>query len=173
MAVAERRERREQTLQIERFLAGRSSLTGMFQDRFGNLRRQFEADVHGTWDGRALTLVEDFVYDDGETEQRTWQIEKLDDRRYRGHANGVIGAAEGEVRGRVFTWRYRFALPVGGRIWKVRFNDWLFLQNDEVLINRAEVTRFGLRIGQLVCVFRRAPTAFEGEPTKMAVSNTA
>ncbi len=150
-------------LQIERFLDGRSKLTGLFQDRFGALRRQFEAEALGTWDGKTLTLVEDFVYDDGQTEQRTWHIDKVGENRYQGTANGVIGTAEGETKGRVFTWRYRFALPVGGRIWKVRFNDWMFLQNDEVLINRAEVTRFGIRIGQLVCVFQKLPMAKEAK----------
>ena len=163
MTQAESPPTRAQELQIERFLAGPLKLTGLFQDRFGALRRQFEADAHGTWDGKTLTLVEDFLYDDGQREQRTWRIEKVGENRYRGSAGGVIGMAEGETRGRVFTWRYHFALPVGGKIWKVRFNDWMFLQNDEILINRAEVTRFGIRIGQLVCVFQKLPSEAQEE----------
>ena len=165
MAQATDRGPQSRDLQIEEYLAGRSKLTGFFQDRFGAIRRQFEADVEGTWDGKTLTLVEDFVYDDGETEQRTWYIEKVGDTRYQGRANGVIGRAEGGVRGNVLNWRYRFALPVGGRTWIVQFNDWLCLQNDEILINRAEVSKFGLRLGQVVCVFRRCAPEPESEQT--------
>ena len=38
---------------------------GQFQDRFGEVRRRFRVEVDGTWDGETLTLVEDFVYNDG------------------------------------------------------------------------------------------------------------
>jgi hypothetical protein len=35
----------------------------------------------------------------------------------------------------------------------------MFLQQDGVLINRAEVTKFGLRLGEVTIVFRKLPAA--------------
>lgn len=146
---------REPRLRLEEYFSGPVKAWGMFQDRFGTVRRQFQIGAEGQWDGETLTLVEDFTYDDGQEERRTWRIRKTDEQAYTGHAAGVIGTAEGSVHGNVLRWSYRFALEAGARTWTVHFNDWLFLQGDGILINRAKVTKFGLLIGEVVCVFRK------------------
>ncbi len=146
---------REPRLVIEEYFAGETEAWGIFQDRFGTLRRQFKVDIEGDWDGETLTLVEDFVYDDGETETRIWRIEKQDEHRYTGRADGVIGIAEGQAYGNALNWRYQFALKVGDDTWTVAFDDWMFLQSDGVLINRAEVTKFGIKIGEVTLMFRK------------------
>jgi hypothetical protein len=142
-------------LVLEEYFAGETRAWGIFEDRFGNLRREFKVDIEGTWDGRVLTMVEDFVYADGETDQRVWRIEKLADGRYRGRADDVIGTAEGRAVGKALTWSYDVVLKIAGGDLKVRFNDWLFLQDDEVLINRASVTKFGIEIGTVTLFFRK------------------
>jgi len=149
----------EPRLLIEDYFAGKTQAWGIFQDRFGTLRRQFRVDIDGTWDGETLTLVEDFVYDDGETEQRIWRIKKLGEHGYEGRAEGVIGVAGGTAYGNALNWRYRFALKVGDSTWNVHFDDWLFLQDERVLINRAEVTKFGLLIGELTLMFHKSDAA--------------
>jgi hypothetical protein len=147
---------REPTLLIEEYFAGQTKAWGLFQDRFGQLRRQFEVDIDGTWDGETLTLVEDFLYDDGETERRVWRIAKRGEHVYEGRAEGVIGVAEGLAYGNALNWRYRFALEVGDSTWNVTFDDWLFLQSDGMLINRVEVTKFGVKLGEVTLVFRKS-----------------
>lgn len=146
-------------LVLEEYFAGTTRAWGIFEDRFGNLRREFKVDIVGTWDGRTLTLEEDFVYSDGETDRRVWQIEKLDGNRYRGRADDVIGTAEGVARGKALSWSYDIVLKMGGSDLKVRFNDWLFLQDAEVMINRASVTKFGIEIGTVTLFFRKASDA--------------
>lgn len=150
---------RDPALLIEEYFAGRTKAWGMFEDRFGRLRRQFEVEIDGTWDGETLTLVEDFVYDDGETEQRIWRIKKLGPHAYEGRAEGVIGVAEGMAYGNALNWRYRFALKVGDGTWNVTFDDWLFLQSDGVLLNRAEVSKFGIKLGEVTLAFRKLADA--------------
>jgi hypothetical protein len=150
---------REPTLLIEDYFAGHTMAWGIFQDRFGQVRRQFEVDIEGTWDGETLTLVEDFAYDDGETEQRIWRIKKLDEHSYEGRADDVIGVAKGRAYGNALNWTYRYALTVGDDTWKVTFDDWMFLQSDGVLINRAEVTKLGFKLGEVTLVFRKLAEA--------------
>ncbi len=144
---------REPELLIEEYFAGHTKAWGMFQDRSGDVRRQFEVDIEGTWDGKTLTLVEDFVYDDGETERKTWTITKLDDHSYEGVADGVIGTAQGKAYGNALNWTYQFALQTESRTWHVTFDDWLFLQPGGVLINRADVTKFGFKVGEVTLIF--------------------
>lgn len=150
---------REPRFLIEDYFAGKTRAWGIFQDRFGTLRRQFVVDIDGSWDGETLTLVEDFVYDDGETEQRIWTIRKTDAHSYEGRADGVVGIAEGESYGNVLYWRYRFALKVGDGTWNVHFDDWMFLQEDGVMINRAEVSKFGIALGEVTIAFSKDPAA--------------
>jgi hypothetical protein len=148
---------------LEDYFAGRTVGWGIFEDRFGNLRREFKVDIAGTWDGKTLTMVEDFVYSDGEIDQRIWRVEKVDDHRYRGRADDVIGVAEGTVEGKALTWTYEVMLDIGGTERKVRFTDWLFLQDDEVLINRASVTKFGIELGTLTLFFRKPTSDTRGK----------
>lgn len=79
----------------------------------------------------------------------------LGDGRYRGTAGDVTGIAEGQVSGNAFNWKYKVDLKVGGSTWNVGFNDWMFLMQDDVLINRAYVTRYGIEIGQVTIAFRK------------------
>ena len=65
-------------LVLEEFFAGQSVAYGIFEDRFGNLRRQFRVNLSGDLDGNRLVLDEEFLYDDGERANRTWTIDRLE-----------------------------------------------------------------------------------------------
>jgi len=142
-------------LVLEEYFLGQTSAYGLFEDRFGKVRRQFKVDITGALDGNRLTLTEHFLYDDGERETRIWEIDVLGDGRYRGTAGDVTGIAEGQVSGNAFNWKYKVDLKVGGSVWNVGFNDWMFLMEDDVLLNRAYVTRYGIEIGQVTIAFRK------------------
>lgn len=140
---------------IENYFAGRTKAWGIFEDRFGNLRREFVVDIDGRWDGKQLILDERFVYSDGEKEQRLWTIDKIDEHTYSGAAGGVVGKAQGKSYGNVLNWRYDFDLKVDGDTWRVKFNDWMFLQPDGVMLNKAEVSKWGIHIGTVTLAFRQ------------------
>ncbi len=82
-------------LRMEEFFDGRLRAQGQFQDILGTVRRRFDVDIRGDWDGERLRLVEDFVYEDGSTEQRIWTLVKTGNRAWQGTAPGVIGVATG------------------------------------------------------------------------------
>lgn len=142
-------------LLIEEYFAGETRAWGIFEDRFGDLRRQFVVDIDGRWDGRELVLDESFRYSDGETDERVWRITKLDDHRYEGHAEDVIGTATGVAYGNALNWRYDLDLKVGEGSWRVHFDDWMFLQPGGVLINRARVRKWGVEIGEVTIFFSK------------------
>ena len=147
----------EPRLVIEEYFVGETKAWGLFEDRFGNVRRQFLVDIVGTWDGRELVLEEDFTFDDGETDRRVWRIVKTGDHTYQGHADDVVGTARGVAYGNALNWRYDLNLKIKDSIWRVHFNDWMFLQPDGALMNRARVSKFGLDIGEVTIVFKKAP----------------
>ena len=42
---------------------------------------------------------------------------------------------------------------------KVKFNDWIYQQDENVAINRAYVSKFGIEIGSVTLVFLRGKAA--------------
>ena len=140
---------------LEEYFDGSTKAWGMFHDRFGNLKRQFVVDIFGTWDGNILTLDEHFEYSDGETERRVWKITKLDENNYTGTAGDVIGKAKGTSYGNALNWNYIMDLGVGKQTLRVRFNDWMFLQPEGVLLNRAEISKWGIQLGIVTLSFSK------------------
>lgn len=140
-------------LRIEHYFAGRTHAWGVFEDRFGTLRRSFTVAIDGQWDGRELVLDEHFLYADGETDRRVWRIVRTAEGYYEGRADDVIGTAVGRSAGNALNWTYEMALKVGGDRWRVRFDDWMWLQPGDALINRANVYRWGLWIGTVSLFF--------------------
>lgn len=143
-------------MDLVEYFSGNVTAYGQFQDLRGKVRRRFTVSIQGDWNGQTLTLNEDFVYDDGETETRVWTLEPDAAGRWSGRADGVVGEAEGETAGNAFNWRYQFDLKTGdGQTTRVRFDDWLWRHSDDVVINKAYVSKFGFTIGEVVIFFVR------------------
>ncbi len=150
----------DRKLDLEEFFDGDLVAYGQFQDIFGTVRRSFEVRIRGDWDGQRLRLVEDFVYEDGATEQRIWTLVKTGEDSWRGTAPGVIGEAVGEEQDNRFNWRYEIDLPVPSadgsvETLRVTFDDWMWLLSDDRLFNRAYVQRYGVDIGDVVIWFEK------------------
>ena len=151
-------------LDLFAFFEGETIAYGIFEDRFGNLKRQFRVNIEGKIDNKTLTLDEDFLYDDGEKAKRIWTIKKQIDSNdnkitYVGNADDVEGKASGSISGNTLNWTYDIYLNIKGSNIKVHFNDWIYQQSDDLAINRAYVSKFGINIGSVTLVFLRGKTA--------------
>lgn len=150
----------QRQLNLEEFFDGDLVAYGQFQDVFGTVRRRFEVQMKGDWDGQTLRLIEDFVYEDGATEQRIWTLSKTGKDTWTGTAPGVEGGARGEERGDTFNWAYTIDLPVPSadgsvETLRVSFDDWMWLLSEDRLLNIAYMSRFGINIGQVVITFEK------------------
>ena len=141
------------TLTLEDYFEGKTEAWGMFHDRFGNLKRTFKVDITGTLKSDILTLDEKFLYDDGEQDSRVWTIKILGNNQYSGTASDVVGVAKGISEGNALNWKYKLNLKVGDSTILVDFDDWMFLQDRNILMNRAEVKKWGLNIGVVSITF--------------------
>lgn len=155
---------RQPPLDLADFFEGDSVAYGIFEDRFGNLRRQFRVNMTGVVEGDTLTLEEDFLYDDGERADRTWVIRKTGvdsdgSLRYEGSAADVSGSASGRVAGNALNWEYDVVLEMAGSNVEVHFDDWIYHQDEDVAINRAFISKFGIEIGSVTIVFLRGKAA--------------
>lgn len=142
------------------YFSGNTRGWGMVQDRGGNLKRQFVVDIVGTIEADgALVLDESFAWSDGEKSKRIWRINKIDPHHYTGKADDVVGEAQGKAYGNALNWSYVLNLPVKDKTYKINFDDWMFLQPDGVLLNRATMSKFGFRVGEVIIAFQKTSTS--------------
>jgi len=141
------------------YFAGKTYAMGQFQDRSGKVIRRFTVDITGTVskDNKHITLDEQFVYDDGEKQQRIWKITETSPHHFIGLADDVIGKAVGESVGNALNWRYVLDLPYKDGTIKVNFDDWMFMHSTHTMINRAQVSKWGFNVGEVTLFFSKQP----------------
>jgi hypothetical protein len=142
-------------LDLRRYFDGELDAWGMFQDRAGTVRKRFTVRILARWNGDVGTLDEQFTYTDGSTQRRVWTVRRQPDGSYRGTAADVVGEAVATVAGNAMRWRYVMALPVDGRTYHVDFDDWMYLIDDRVMLNRSTMSKFGVRLGEVTLSFTR------------------
>jgi hypothetical protein len=149
---------RDPTFILEQYFEGYTKAYGMFEGRFSGIPRQFVVDITGEWQGDVFVLDEKFRFDDGERSERTWRIRKTGPGAYEGQANDVIGIATGMSAGNAFNWRYVLELKVSEN-WSVNvsFDDWMLLNADGVLLNRAVMSKLGVDLGTVTIAFLKNP----------------
>jgi hypothetical protein len=142
-------------LELRDFFNGTLDAYGVFTDRSGKVIRRFSVLMKCSWQGDEGQLDEDFNYADGTRQKRIWHLQRLADGRYIGRAADVVGDATGQQRGNAFNWQYTMALPVDGKVYEVQFDDWMYLINDRVMLNRASMSKFGVRLGEVTLSFTK------------------
>ena len=142
-------------LDIQRYFNGTLDAHGMFQKRSGEVVKRFVVVMRCSWDGDTGTLDEDFVYSDGTKQKRVWTLKKTAPGRFTATAADVVGPAEGTVSGNALRWQYVLALPVDGKIVNVNMDDWMFLIDDKVMLNRTAMSKFGIDLGSVTLSFTK------------------
>ncbi len=142
-------------LDLREYFNGTVDAWGVFTDRSGKVMRRFTVVMDCRWQGDEGVLDEAFTYADGSTQRRVWRLARGAGGRYTGRADDVVGTAEGQVRGNAFRWRYTLALPVDGRVWHVDFDDWMYLMDQRVMLNKATMSKFGITLGQVTLSFTK------------------
>ena len=140
-------------LDLREYFNGTLEAHGIFQDRSGEVAKRFTVIIDASWQGEVGTLDERFTYSDGSTQRRVWTITRTGEGRYVGRADDVVGEARGESAGNALRWRYVLALPVDGKVYNVDFDDWMFLMDDRVMLNRSVMSKWGFRLGEVTLSF--------------------
>lgn len=140
-------------LSLEEYFSGTIDAYGVFQNRSGKVVKRFHCLIVAKWNGNTGVLDESFTYSDGTTSKRIWRLTSQGDGKFVGIADDVIGEAQGQVRGNAFHWKYVLDLPVDGKNYQVSFDDWMYLMNDKVMLNRSAMSKFGIHLGEVTLTF--------------------
>jgi hypothetical protein len=144
-------------LDLRQYFNGTLDAYGIFTDRSGKVVKRFTVVMKCRWDGppgqETGLLDEDFSYSDGSKQRRVWTLKRTADGRYTGTADDVLGVAAGEEKGNAFRWGYTLKLPVDGKIIEVQFDDWMYLMSSQVMLNKAQMSKFGVQLGEVTLSF--------------------
>lgn len=140
-------------LDLKTYMNGTLDAWGMFQGRSGEVKKRFHVVIDAKWEGDTGVLDERFNWSDGTTSRRVWTLTRQADGTFRGKADDVVGEAIGEVAGNALRWRYVLQLPVDGKVYHVDFDDWMFLMDDKVMLNRSYMSKWGFNLGEVTLTF--------------------
>lgn len=143
------------TLDLQQYFNGTLDAYGVFTDRSGAVVKRFTVLMQCTWTGDQGVLDEQFTYSDGTKQTRIWRLTKTGNGRFVGRADDVVGEAQGESRGNAFHWTYTLRLPVDKSVYDVQFDDWMYLMTDKVMLNKATMSKFGVRLGEVTLSFTK------------------
>lgn len=142
-------------LKLETFFNGELVAYGMVQDYSGKVIQRFKADLQGSWDGNHGVLDEQFYYADGTTQERIWRITKTGENTYEGRADDVADVAMGTTAGNVLNWTYTLIIERNGEPFEVKLDDWLYLVDEDNMINRTKMYKYGLEVGEITLYIGR------------------
>ena len=143
------------TFDLIEYFEGETTAWGLVVDRFGNLQRTFKVKLDGKRDNTKLLLKEYFTYNDGEKEYREWVISKTETGSYEGKSKDIIGIAKGIKVGNTMRMVYDTTISIGETELRVSFDDRFVKADKKVVINRAEVLKWGIKIADVTIFFSK------------------
>lgn len=143
----------------DEYFLGNVRSWGVLENRKGEPRSRFTTESIGTREASGDTTIRQvFTSENGKKQERLWRVRRLDDHRYEGTANDVVGTARGVAYGNAFRWKYTIALKPGNPFSNVHLKQWMYLpEGSQTVFTRAVVTKFGFTVGEITESFEKLP----------------
>ena len=140
-----------QPLTLEQAFLGRKTGKGLFRVWLTGDERRFTAHLNGRLSrGQSrLTVVEDFIYDDGQKDRLTWVFDRTGPDSWTGQREDTVGKAtvveqDGEIR---LVYLADFKSPSG--VTRLGFQDVIYRPSPGLVVNDAVVSRAGIPRGSV------------------------
>ncbi|CAM5213682.1 DUF3833 domain-containing protein [Alishewanella longhuensis] len=160
-------------LSLKDFFTGSGKAYGVLQDWRGRQTLRFTADLCGEWSGDQGDLYEVFYFSDGRVEQRHWRLQQFADGKITGTADDVVGTAQGQLAGNALYWQYVLRIPYEDATLDVTVKDWLYLVDQQNLINRTSMHKFGIKVADLTLSIQQQQPEASCDALKLQVAELA
>ncbi len=141
----------------ETFFLGRTEGAGIVRDPLGRIIRRCRVVTEGAYSPSqaALRFDEIFTYDDGEVDVWRWAMQAGRDGRYIAAEAKAGAGITGERRGGEYVVAFRRPVGRASGLIAPHFTSRFTLLAPDLALKRADVTLFGMPLGQLSAVHRR------------------
>jgi hypothetical protein len=138
------------------FFHGRTHSGGVIESRSGAPTEWIVTDSHGVKDGAGrLRMVQHLSFQDGTTQERTWSMWRSGPHLFMATANDMVGSATGQSNGRIFHWQWVLARAPGNALSNVTMEQWMYQMDDDSLLIRTSVSKFGFILAEVTEQFKR------------------
>lgn len=134
---------------LDKAFSGRAIGAGVFRVNLTGSERRFTARLNGHLRNDRLTVVEDFLYDDGEENRLTWVFDRAGQGRWTGRREDTVGEAEVIENGSEIRLSYLADFRSGSEVTRLGFEDVIYFGPEGRVINDAIVTRLGIPVGRV------------------------
>jgi hypothetical protein len=145
----------DDVLDLLAFLEGETLAQGVFEDRYGRLKRRFSVEMRGRGSGNDFTLDEHFTYDDGIEEFRTWRLRRGAGGRFSGRCAESVGDARGWCTRGMARMDATLRLPMGNRALRLHFADAFYRIGADRAFSRSIVSKWCIRVGTVLMVYQK------------------
>lgn len=139
----------------DEFFNGQLTAHGVVKNRSGKVTRYFVADIKGHWENGRGELKEEFLFNDGEIQHRTWVMTLDANNQLIATANDVVGESRGEYAGNALKLDYRLKIKYNDSDLVLTVKDWMWLIDKNTLLNESVLTKWGIKVGSVQLVITR------------------
>jgi hypothetical protein len=140
------------------FFTGHVRSWGVLENRSGEPTQRVVTDCVGEADGTdGLHMVQHLTFEDEPARIREWHMRRTGPQTYEATANDMVGVAHGEAAGRAFHWRWTLATDPGNRLADVTLEQWMYLTDTGVMMNRTIITKLGFVVVEVTEAFSKQP----------------
>lgn len=140
---------------FEDFFTGDIEAVGGFFSIFGKLKNIVKVEFDPKWEGNVCILKEKITLENNKVSHREWRIIKSEDGRYEATAEDIVGKAKAVANEDSINWKYKLKYPVKNKSITFSFDDKMYFMNDDSLLNRAKMKKFGVPLGELILFYRK------------------
>lgn len=141
----------------DEFFNGHLTAHGVLKNRSGKVTRYFVATIEGHWENGQGELKEEFLFDDGERQYRTWKMTLDANNELIATANDVVGESLGKYAGNSFNLNYQLKVKYKDSDLVLKVNDWMWLIDQDTLLNESVLTKWGFKVGSVQLTIKRHP----------------
>ena len=138
----------------EEFFVGNLVGNGSFFSRFGE-NKMFRLELTGRIENNDLLIDETATYQDGEVTTTSYRFEKIDANHYKISSPGFVKPIIGELYGNALHWTYHYKHKTSSGETVIKFDDWMVLHEDGILLDRAFGSKWGIDVGEIVMSLQR------------------
>lgn len=142
-------------IDLKYFFNGDIEGWGAIFDYQGRQIRSFNVKIKASWNNNQGTLDEWFEFDDGEKTKRIWDITFTDDKIFKGKVHDIIGQAKGEQKGSAVNLHYTLQVPYNNSSIDLKMDDWMYLIEDDLILNRTSMKKFGFKVGEIILFMKK------------------
>ena len=143
--------RSHSSFELIRFFTGHSRSWGVFETSHGQPSRYFRCDSYGKRNPAGdLTLHQYFLFGDGKTQNRVWQIHQVDSSHWQARADDMVGVAQAVSFGNTVSLEYTITLDRQNPMATVHIRQWIYQPEESgILMTRLVITKLGITIFQV------------------------